>query len=455
MIFCCIILHDNYSKKYFNLLLSKKINIVILYYYQWVGGVRKLPFLILLVFVLLTFYSLLPLYGYNGVSIAVPKWFEPTDNNPSIKAVYDEFSAEYRVKTEVRVLKGRMEDYVNHVLVMLTDNNPTDLAIVPINLVRYLSGIRDLVDFSKYLSKERLDDFIPSLKPGCCRGKAIYGLPYDTDVMVIYYNIDIFKKLNMLDKTRIKNWSWNDLIELSKKLSRDFDMDGKVDLWGFGFPAGSYIRFMNYFVPWLINAGCTNKNPDELLDNPECFRRTLKFYRRLIDEGASPPSVAEYMGYDILKGLIEGKFAMAISGSWIYERLSKWGKFGVLPLPVYKKGYKQYTISSGWAIIGIKKDSENIFAIRLADKLTSKKSMLLKWRGKKFLPVLKSVLMDREISAYWPYSFFADQLLHHSMILNVNPVVNKKSRVLMELTGNVLSGRYTVEQAVKKMKNKR
>ncbi len=408
--------------------------------------IRKIFFIVLLIF---TFSS----FAFSDVTIAVPKWFSPQSASNSIKVIYDEFNREYPDKVNVQVINGKMEDYVNQILLMIHSESAVDLVIVPINLVKYISETKSLIDFSSYIPERKLVDFLPALRKSCSVKRALYGLPYDTDVMVIFYNKDILKNKGFKDGVNIKDWNWKTFIQLAKSVTIDKDKDGKIDIWGFAYPAGRYIRFINYFEPWLINAGCfDDPDPIFLLNSRSCFRNVLKLYKRLIDEEISPPEVVNYMGYDMYKGLIESRFSMAISGSWIFERLNNSGSFGVLPVPPMIGGRKNYTISSGWAIIGIKKSRINPMAIKLAEKLTSKRSMILKWREKRYLPVLKSVLKSKEIMCKWPYSFFADQLLNHSTVLVVNPMVNQRAREIMNLTHEVLTGQTSIEEAVKRFK---
>ena len=49
------------------------------------------------------------------------------------------------------------------------------------------------------------------------------------------------------------NWTWNDLRDAAKKLTKDKDGSGKINQWGFGI--GNYMWAWSGFV-WATAATC-------------------------------------------------------------------------------------------------------------------------------------------------------------------------------------------------------
>ena len=64
------------------------------------------------------------------------------------------------------------------------------------------------------------------------QGKS-YAVPLFHATTSLFYRKDLFKEAGV-DPASIK--TWDDLVEAARKLTRDIDKDGRVDIWGFGTP---------------------------------------------------------------------------------------------------------------------------------------------------------------------------------------------------------------------------
>jgi ABC-type glycerol-3-phosphate transport system substrate-binding protein len=66
----------------------------------------------------------------------------------------------------------------------------------------------------------------------------LFALPYFAEPFAIYYNKSLVQQLGLKDpwETARGEWTWDDLIELCTRATRDTDGDGKVDQWGMIWP---------------------------------------------------------------------------------------------------------------------------------------------------------------------------------------------------------------------------
>ncbi len=77
---------------------------------------------------------------------------------------------------------------------------------------------------------------------------SLYAIPRDVSNLVIYYNKDLFKKYGI--PVPNEYWSFDDLLILSQKLTKDTNNDGKTDIWGISFEED-----LLFYLPYLMSEG--------------------------------------------------------------------------------------------------------------------------------------------------------------------------------------------------------
>jgi Maltose-binding periplasmic proteins/domains len=120
-----------------------------------------------------------------------------------------------------------------------------------------------------------------------------------------------------------------ELIALGKKLTKDFNGDGKIDqyglVWNYTEPF-FFIPFMTGFGGWVMD-----ENGTPTLDTKGTVDG-LKFIQDLRDKYKIIPSEADYNIADIL--FKDGKAAMIVNGDWSWSGYQKAGiDIGIAPLP--------------------------------------------------------------------------------------------------------------------------
>ena len=121
----------------------------------------------------------------------------------------------------------------------------------------------------------------------------------------------------------------NELIRIGKKLTIDFDEDGKMDqyglVWNFTEPF-FYVPWLGGFGEWLL----TDDNRPNL--DTDGNRRGFDFIKSLRDEHQIIPKECDY---EIANALFKtGKAAMIINGDWSWGDYKNVVNFGIAPLPM-------------------------------------------------------------------------------------------------------------------------
>jgi multiple sugar transport system substrate-binding protein len=96
----------------------------------------------------------------------------------------------------------------------------------------------------KWSDKDDIDDSLYEVMKKASGTDSIYVMPWNTQVLYVYYRPSMFKAAGVSVPTTYK-----DFLEACKKLTRDTDGDGKTDVYGFGMrgakggqePWGSFI----------------------------------------------------------------------------------------------------------------------------------------------------------------------------------------------------------------------
>ena len=60
----------------------------------------------------------------------------------------------------------------------------------------------------------------------------LYAIPSGVSTTLLFYNKDMFDAAGAAYPD--ESWTWNEYIETAKKLTRDTNSDGKIDVWGTG-----------------------------------------------------------------------------------------------------------------------------------------------------------------------------------------------------------------------------
>lgn len=214
-------------------------------------------------------------------------------------------------------------------------------AIVPIE--KFIKG-------ENGLTEEELADFYPVFLKSVTINDTIWAFPFNKSIRVLYYNKDVFYR-NGLDMDSPPR-TWDEFVEVCKKLTQDPDGDGIIDLWGTTFSGGAW-QFENL----LLQAGGKIMDEDntEPLFNSEAGVEALNYLYDLLHTHK-----VAYLstGYDGQNDFLASKVAM-IEGSSVSTVFLQKGhipfNLGLAPIPTHRT--KQCLISGTNVVIF--KDAED------------------------------------------------------------------------------------------------
>lgn len=240
-----------------------------------------------------------------------------------------------------------------------------------------------------------------------------------------------------------------ELIDIGKKLTKDFDGDGRIDQYGLVW---NYTEPF-FFIPFYTGFGgrLFDAEGHPTLNTPAMVN-ALNFIQELRDKYKIIPSGADYEMADVL--FKDGKAGMIINGDWSWAGYTKAGlDFGVAPLPkIVSTGlYCAPMVSpKGYSINKNITPEKKKWVITLLKFLLSENVQLELTKELQFMPTLKVLYKNKYIRN--------SDILRNSQIqiergipMPVVPELRAIWDAMRPSYQAVLNGTKTPEQAAKDM----
>ncbi|NOU71594.1 extracellular solute-binding protein [Paenibacillus sp. LMG 31458] len=171
------------------------------------------------------------------------------------KKIIDGFQAKYpNIKLDID--EAPWADFTKKIVTRIAGNNPPDIWFQE-NAVILGYGKRGVAEnLEPYLKRDlKTDDYANALLSAKTPEGKIYGIPHGINPVALAYNKTLFKESNIPFPT--DDWTYQDLIETAKKLTKDTNGDGKPDVYG--FQTGNNIT--SGWLPWMKSVGGSALDP--------------------------------------------------------------------------------------------------------------------------------------------------------------------------------------------------
>ncbi|RLD18461.1 MAG: hypothetical protein DRI36_01330 [Caldiserica bacterium] len=339
-------------------------------------------------------------------------------------------------------------DHQTKLMTSMITNTAPDIARVDIAFMPRLVASNSVLDLKK-LGEVNPEDYIPAAIQSCIFKKngeiGIYGLPDQITGVCLFYNKKAFKEAGIEKPPK----TWEEFIEVAKKLTVDKDGDGKIDQFGFGMDYSLWwtFPFFNTFgVKFLSEDGkkC-------LLDSPEgkkALQLKVDLYRKFKVEGGAWQSGA----IPVDMGFMNGIYAMIFTGPWNVKRFKEAGiDFGIALIPEGPAGTSTNVGGTDMVIMRKAKNPELCF--KFLKFLTSPRIQAMWAMDLGQIPVNVKAVQFIDFSKCPEVKIFFEQM----KTAIPRPKVLSYDR--LEMTVNpylyaALTGKMTVKKALKEIKEK-
>lgn len=256
---------------------------------------------------------------------------------PVIDKIVADFNAS-QDEIEVKHTYSPWGDIWTKELAAIAAGNPPDVVINDINATAIRGKENQAMNLSEFIDDGFSDKFYPELWNATLYEGDSYGIPFNTDTRVLFYNKDAFEEAGLDPEAPPTTWA--ELEEYAAKLDvkngDNYERLGFYPMWGVGYDV------------WLLNANGENyfgpnHNTDTVNINTETnveVLNWLKSWRDRIGENVVNSFQAQI---DSQQGnpFFSGDLAMIVQQPTFYTQISEYAEdlnFGVAPMPEYEPG---------------------------------------------------------------------------------------------------------------------
>lgn len=252
----------------------------------------------------------------NPIQIEYMMWGLPSELD-TVNKYIGEFEKKYP-NIDVKILHVP-QMYDDKLKTLFAAKTPPD--VMYMGLERFPSFVSrgvflNLQPYADRDNKEfRKEDFYPSLMELFKYKGNLFGIPKDFTPLALYYNKDLFDKAGV--KYPTESWTWKDFLDAARKLTQDFDKDGKTE---YGFILETW--FGQWF-PWVWQNGgeiMDKTNTKWLLADPAYIDKNaeaIQFFSDLIWKEKVAPTPAASGDFGSKDMFMTGKVAMCTFGRWM------------------------------------------------------------------------------------------------------------------------------------------
>jgi len=260
-------------------------------------------------------------------------------------AFFEALGEEYaKVNPNVEIVYSTIpqDEYMGPMLTsaFAADEGPDVFVMSPGDFLKYANaGIA--MDLNPYFTDAMREDFLESSIEACTVDGKLVGIPFEIELLGIYYNIDILADAGVEPPA-----TWQEFIDATEKLTTD-DVAGLVIE-----PTKSYYQNFTWY-PFLWQDGGSVLDESTMTGTFEgpAVENALQLWNDLVKAGA--PSSLPIAGTWDVAMVGEGSAAMQLCGTWAiatFENNYPDTNVGLFPLPI-PEGGKAATDAGGWKMM--------------------------------------------------------------------------------------------------------
>jgi trehalose/maltose transport system substrate-binding protein len=311
----------------------------------------------------------------------------------------------------------------------------------------------NLVDLTPYLTKSRLDEYLPVLLNCFIDNKKIVALPWYSDVGLIYYRKDLLEKYKLkVPKT------WTELTKAAYIIQNGERNAGNKDFVGFVWQGNAYEGLTCDATEWIgSNNGGTFINDKKItIDNPNAIQ-ALRMATNWIGT-ISPRGVLDMNEQSSYYAFGAGQAAFIRSWPYLYKILETpdsavKNKIGLTVIPAGPKG-KSACVIGAWGIGVNKYTKHKKAAVKLTLFLTSKRVQKLRAVIAGNAPNIMSLYKDKEVLEKNPEFKVVYEGLINGITRPHDQKYNQITKVIYTEVYSILKKDISVENGVENIAKK-
>jgi multiple sugar transport system substrate-binding protein len=282
------------------------------------------------------------------------------------------------------------------------------------------------------------------------KGK-IYGVPWYTDVGMLYYRKDLLEQSGFSEPPQ----TWEGLKEMAEKVVRD-----SGTRYGFLFQGANNETGVCNGLEYIWTHGGEVLDGDKvIIDSPESVAG-LAAELSMISDGVTPQAVASYTLGQADVAFLNGDAVFCRNWPYMYAlvgvpEMSKIepAQVGLSQLPTGEGHSQRDGCLGGWNMLLIGSSQMQEEAWEFVRFMTSQESQKMQTLSASTLPTLDTLYEDREILEEAPVLALCKEALHNARLRPVSPYYSEMSRMMAEQFNRVLTGATSPGESVEMLQS--
>ncbi|MEW5693134.1 MAG: sugar ABC transporter substrate-binding protein [Candidatus Hydrogenedentota bacterium] len=250
-----------------------------------------------------------------------------------------------------KILHRTATFFDEYLQLLFMKDDPPDLTYMSKEWFPFYAANNLLANLDEFITKDNsfdtADFYLELIESFRYNGK-LYGIAKDFTTMVLYFNKDLFDKEGI--RYPEKKMTWDQFLEIAKKLTKDFDNDKTIDQYGYIVET-----WLLEVAPWVWQNGAEITENRQWVLGDKKYRaksiEALKFIYDLIytyKVAPDPKTLSQFGGLNLF---MSNKAAMCTYGRWACLEFKKIDNFkwGITHIP-YKEKQAGPIFTVAWVI---------------------------------------------------------------------------------------------------------
>ena len=308
-----------------------------------------------------------------------------------------------------------------------------------------------IAPLTDYFPQDQQQAFTPgSIQTNTFEGD-VYGVPWYTDVGLLYYRKDLLEQAGFSEPPK----TWEELKQQAQKVQQDAGTK-----FGMVFQGSQYEGGVCNGLEYIRTHGGDAVDPNDpnkvVIDSSEATAG-LTTYRSMVEDGIAPQSVTTFTELESHSPFLNGDsvfirnwpYMYALIGSKEFPKL-KPEQVGVVPLPIAEGGQLAGTLG-GWNMLINANAEDPEAAYKFAEFVNSPEIQKFYAQEAKFVPTRTELLQDPDVQKAIPYLTEASEAFETAKPRPVSPVYSDMSLRMQEQFNAVLAGQIPADEATGKL----
>jgi multiple sugar transport system substrate-binding protein len=223
---------------------------------------------------------------------------------------------------KVEIQEAPWADFATKITAQIAGNNPPDIWFQENAIILGYGKRGAAEDLAPYIKRDlKESDYVSTLYAAKTADGKVWGIPHGLNPIALAYNKKIFKDAGIDAPT--DNWTYQNMLDTAKKLTKDTNGDGKTDIYGMSVEN----NMTQGFFPWskVYGGGWLDETKTKSILNDPKTVQGITAWQNTIKSGIAPT-------FDILEA--NGKFVQMFGENKIGMLIMQYS--GQLP---WKKDY--------------------------------------------------------------------------------------------------------------------